>query len=188
MSKIEFDEATHKYRVDGKIKPSVTQIIGDVLKGEREDMEQSTAMLKGEIIHKTLEYLDKGILGEYDTRIQSYIDAWNDFKRVYKPEIISIEERRLDPSEQFAGTIDRTMIIGGRPTIVDIKTGKSYKEYPLQTAGYSLLYNGYIERRMCVFFDENGYKVEEHTNPQDIEIFKALLLVWQFKKGKLCVA
>lgn len=185
MPALEFDEVTHKYRYEGRIIPSVTQIIGDVLKGEREEMEQSAAMYKGEVIHKTLEYLDNGILGEYDPKIQSYVDAWNEFKRVYKPEIISVEERRISGAATFAGTIDRVMVIEGRTTVVDIKTGKSYKEYPLQTAGYALLYDNLIERRMCVFFDENGYKVEEHTNPKDMEVFKALLLVWQFKKGKL---
>ncbi len=185
MAKLTFDEATHKYKNDGKVKPSVTQIIGDVLKGEREEMEPSDAIIKGTIIHKTLEYLDKGVLGEYDSRIQSYVDAWNKFKSDYKVEFLSIEEFRIDPTEQFAGRIDRVAVIDGKTTVIDIKSGKSYKEYTTQTAGYALLYDNLIERRMCVFFDENGYKVEEHTNPQDLEVFKALLLVWKFKKGKL---
>lgn len=185
---LEFDKEKHKYKFDGKSIPSVTTIIGDVLKGDRGEIEQSQAMLKGEVIHKTLEYLDKGILGEYDQRIKKYVEAWEAFKLDYKPKFLSIEEMRVDPKILFAGTIDRVATINGEKTIIDIKTGKSYKEYPIQTAGYALLFEPVATRRMCVFFDEDGYKVEEHTNPNDIEVFKALLLVWRFKKGKLCVA
>lgn len=185
MSEIKFDPETHRYTVNGKIKPSVTRIIGDVLKGEREEVEPSEAMIKGTIIHKTLEYLDKGILGEYDQRIKPQVEAWERFKKTYKVEILDIEAIRMANDESFVGTIDRIAMIGGRLTIIDIKTGKSYKEYPLQTAGYSLLVEG-AERRMCVYLSDDGVPtVEEHENSLDIDIFKSLLKVWQWKKNKL---
>lgn len=182
---LKFDEDKHKYTWNGKVVPSVTQVIGDVLKGERDEYEPTHAMLKGTIVHKMLELYDQGNLGGYDERVKGYLDSWIQFKKTYQVEVKDIEKVHFNDVEMLAGTVDRIAMVGGRLTVIDIKTGKSYKEYPLQTAGYSVLF-GNIERRMCVFVSDSGVpEVEEHDNQQDLEVFKSLLKVWKWKKNKL---
>ena len=182
---ITFDPDKHVYRVDGKVYPSVTKIISEVLKGEQEYREPSEAQKKGTIIHKTLEYLDKGILGEYDQRLQPYIEAWDKFKQETKVEFDSIENIEYNHTLGLCGMIDRVCIINKEWWIIDIKSGKSYKDYPLQTAGYKLLLATENVRRACVYFEGSNYILEEHTNPQDEITFKALLQVWKYRKNKL---
>ena len=183
MEKLTFIKSEHKYKINGKYLPSVTQVIGDVLKGERE-VEQTEAMYKGQVIHKTLELLDNDELGEYDQRLQGYIDSWIKFKQETKAVIISNEFKTYSEFG-FAGTIDRVLTIGNDRYVIDIKTGKSYKEYPLQTMAYKIMLNDESIKRACVYINETGYEIEEHTNEQDKDIFLSLLMVWRWKKNRL---
>ena len=88
----------------------------------------------------------------------------------------------------LCGTIDRVCKINGSLWILDIKSGKSYKGYQLQTAGYKLLIQpNYKEdiRRACIYFDKNNYVFVEHDDIQDEITFRAILQVYKWKKNKL---
>lgn len=186
---LKFIEDTHSYELDGKPLVSVTRVIRDVLKGESEFVANQYAMDFGSCVHKTLELLDKNNLGEYDQRMQPYIDAWVKFKEDYNVKWMECEIPCASEIHRFAGTIDRIAGIGDELAIIDIKTGNSYKEYPLQTAAYKLLVEEQhirkISKRYCVMLSTEGYKVEEHNNPQDEEVFLSCLKVWKWRKNKL---
>lgn len=185
---LQFDQESHIYTVNKRKIPSVTQVIREVLKSEKE-IEQTSQMFKGQVIHKTLELNDKNDLLEYDKRIAPYITAWNKFKHDFKIEKMDCELKVFSEKLQLAGTIDRVASSCDELYLIDIKTGKSYKEYPLQTAAYEILLRHdkirLATKRMCVYLSEVGYTVEEHNNPQDEEVFLSLLKVWQWKKNKL---
>ena len=185
-----FDAESHKYTLNGKVLPSVTQIIKDVTKGEQEWDGNCSARDFGTAVHKTLEYYDKGILGEYDPRMEPYIKVWDNFK--FEKKVTIIENELIGYSDfGFAGTIDRIVDIDGYTYILDIKTGKQYKDHPLQLAAYNMLYrehqsnknNSYL--RACVYLSEDGYKFVEYKDKNDEEVFCSMFLVWQWKKGKI---
>ena len=193
MNKFEFDPVKHQYKLNGKRISGISEVIGNVLncQGE-EEVEQTEPNIyqqKGTIVHKTLEYLDQGILGEYDQRIQPYVDAWIKFKKDYSPEIINCELQTYNENLWIAGTIDRVMRIKGILHVIDIKTGKQYKGHPLQVAGYKAIiqpfYTGEEIKTGCIYVNEPGYELVTFDNPENEITFKAILQVYKWKKGKL---
>lgn len=170
----------------GKSLPGVTQIIGEAGLKPSYDSGTTYYMDLGEAIHKLLELYDKDDLGEYLPAYQPYLDAWIKFKKDYPD---------LDE------------------TLLDLKTGQKYKWHPIQTAGYQILYEysrpqgkhielrlkadsfagtidrvysstGKIKNRMAVYISLEGYKVENHKNPNDLIVFNSALTLYQFKKTR----
>lgn len=129
---IEFEEATHTYRVDGQILPSVTQVMqtmglvrpytGDPWYGER-----------GTAIHKACELHDAGTLDfdSLDPRIVGFVEAYVKFMGESGMEFEYIESRFHHPSYRFCGCIDRAV------PLVDLKSTSSACE--LQLVLYSEL-------------------------------------------------
>jgi len=104
---IEFDEDNHIYKIKNTLKPSVTKIIGVALKSD-DQFRNEDAMKKGTTVHKTLEFLDKGILDRYDQKLQPFIDGWSKFNKDYGiSSYDAIESALFHPQLNFCGTIDR---------------------------------------------------------------------------------
>jgi hypothetical protein len=178
---IDFEEATHTYKVNGIIYPSTTQIMsaiglvrpytGDPWYGER-----------GTAIHKACELHDAGTLDfdSLDPRIVGFVEAYAKFKRETDMEFEYIESRFHHPSYRFCGCIDRAV------PLVDLKSTSSACE--LQLAGYQslLLANGIAPGREGYFLHlrENGtYKLAPYRfNRRDTNIFLSATSLWWWRK------
>lgn len=190
-----FDDATHQYKLDGLIIPSVTQIIKDAglvnldwinpgLLAEKADL--------GTKVHQTTEYYDTDTLNieELHPILKAYLDGWIKFKEDYKFTPTEIELKLVHSLYKYAGTIDRVGLMNGILTLLDIKSGSKQKSNAIQTAGYTLLYDQdkkkteQIKKRMVVYLSPEGYKVEPHTDPNDIAIFHACLTICNYKRKK----
>lgn len=186
---LQFDESKHCYTLNGNPLVSVTTVIRDVLKGESTWTGNQQSMDFGTCVHKTLELLDQNKLDTFDKRITTYVEAWEKFKKDYKIKWMECEKQCASEIHGFAGTVDRIAGIGDEIAVIDLKTGKSYKEYVLQTSAYEILVNEFfarkVHKRYCVMLSKDGYEVEEHTNPNDKEVFLACLKVWKWRKNKL---
>ena len=131
----DFDESTHSYRVDGKRKASVTQIL-DIMGIVSPFAKSEPHANRGTRIHRILELhdLDKLNYDWLDDEELTCIKYWDQFKSDFKLEWSGVERRFYHPDLDYCGTIDRI----GKNLIVDIKTGTIPKSAALQTAGYAM--------------------------------------------------
>lgn len=196
--KINFDKASHEYRVDGVLFPSVTQILesgglSDFSMVPRDALEY--AQWKGTLIHKTLEIHDiDGLDPEWLTDdpngviAQPYVKAWDNFKSKYSiDKFDGVEIRGVSTQYGFAGTMDRYL---GRE-IWDIKTGGVSKSWGPQLAGYEQIakemkLNPNVRnwQRRVVQLDGKGFKVFKFADRMDFNAFRACQVVHNYKHKK----
>ena len=146
MSDLTFDEATHTYRIHGKVVPGVTTILKpltDFSFVKPEALE--AASLFGTAVHKACELDDLDFLDEeaLDPALAPYLQAWRKFSTDYRAAWTAIEERVYSPTHDYAGTLDRfgKVVLPGtftpKDAVVDIKSGVAlYPAVGPQLAAY----------------------------------------------------
>ena len=146
---IVFFEDTHEYIVDGQDNvPSVTTILKPLTDRGYANINPSvleTARLRGSAVHEALENLDYDIDPEIMPEIIPYIQAYEEWKSVYRPTWTGIEQIVFSGLHGFIGTLDRVGLLNGKElSIVDLKTSNPSKEalcaVCIQTAAYELAY------------------------------------------------
>lgn len=183
---VEFDAATHTYTVDGKVLPSVTQILQEVgLVDSRWFNDE--ACERGQAVAIITELYDKGILVD-ESRIadglRGYLDAWKGFCGAVGYVNGDIEQPLASLEMGYAGTPDRVCYCFARCTVLDIKAGVPMPHYEMQTAGYSRLVTPPVLHRACVYLQANGgYKIRQHDNPRDWDDFAAALRIVNLKRS-----
>ena len=111
---------------------------------------------------------------EVKLRLQGFIDFYHE----YKPEPIATEiglyttDRLEDGSLLYpwAGTADQVMKIKGKVWLIDIKTGKEWKDHELQLTSYKILWDhiygdelGKIDVLACLYLNSKGkFKVKKY--------------------------
>lgn len=130
MSKVQFDEATHTYTLDGVKLPSVTHIIRYLAVDKASSADPNMAMIareRGSAVHEaTVMYDYSGeIPDDFPAEYAPYLEAYVQFVRDYQPKWELIEHPMADEAAGFAGTLDRFGLIDDEYAILDIKT--SYK-------------------------------------------------------------
>lgn len=150
-NKVQFDEATHTYTLDGVELPSVTYIIRYLAVDKANNADPNMALMareRGSAVHEaTVVYDYSGkIPDDFPAEYAPYLEAYVQFVRDYAPNWILTEYRMANEMLGFAGTLDRFGVIDGYFCILDIKT--SYKvdmpSLSAQLAAYmSLLYKEY---------------------------------------------
>ena len=130
MPKVQFDEATHTYTLDGKELPSVTHIIRYLAVDKANNADPNMAMIareRGSAVHEaTVMYDYSGeIPDDFPAEYAPYLEAYVQFCRDYHPKWELIEHPMADAESGFAGTLDRFGVIDDEYAILDIKT--SYK-------------------------------------------------------------
>jgi len=194
---LQFDEATHRYTLNGVELPSVTKILDDVLQ-EYASIDAETmrvARERGTAVHKACELHDKDSL-DYDSLdpvvlpyMEAYIKFLNDTG--FDPQII---EQPVHSRFRYAGTLDR---IGSAKHSknrwqIDIKTPKSIStSVGPQTAAYDQAARecGWIEKkekveRYALQLRDNGtYRMVPCQSPIDFNVFLSALTIYNFKRG-----
>lgn len=153
-SRVQFDEATHTYTLDGKELPNVTHIIRYLAVDKANNADQNMALIareRGSAVHEaTVMYDYSGeVPDDFQAEYAPYLEAYVQFVRDYKPSWELIEHQMGNATLGFAGTLDRFGVIDDKLCILDIKT--SYKvDIPSLsaqlTAYHDLLLNEQFER------------------------------------------
>ena len=169
----------HKYRVDGRVVRSVTQIIGDAGLDPNKNFYNDTACERGSNIHTITEDLDRGqpasipILDEY----RGYLKAYEMFNKFNRPvwNIDGIEQAFYNDELDYCGCLDRagTMLWGRKRVNVclDIKTGIKCGWHGVQLAGYAMK-KRYKWERFGLYLKANGkFELKHYTNDGDFETF-----------------
>lgn len=184
----EFDAETHTYRIDGKVVPSVTQVLQEAgFVDTRWYTEAGRA--RGEAIHIITELYDSGTLlaDAVPEELRGYLAAWRKFLADTGAEVVENECRVFNPTYGYAGTIDRLVIWSKKvDAILDIKGGGVGKWEPIQTAAYAGCTPSprITPPRYAIHLRSSGkYTLCEHENfPRDFDVFRGALIVANWKR------
>lgn len=198
---IELIEGTHTYkRTDGRVVPSVTQIIGDA--GLVWEARDQMALDRGTAVHRATRYLDEGILdwATVDPRIAPYVQAWRRFLDETGFCTTAIEEPVYSERWDYAGQPDRVGILwradntepSSATAVVDLKTGTVQPFTALQLAAYgnAILNDDQCSRltRIAVGLHDDGtyemttYRMMDWAD--DLGTFLACLRVARWKERR----
>lgn len=193
---LDFDEATHTYTLDGRRVPSVTQALSVL------DAYQAIpaavladARLRGQWIHSAIELhaQDELDLESVPDVVRPYFDGWLRFCEDASPTVILSEQRVFHPVIQFAGAYDMIATLGGgRPVLLDVKSGLLPLHVGPQTAAYrecilrarpAWLKGERLQRR-CLQLDPKlprGYRLHQLNDPADWSVFLSCLTVYRWR-------
>lgn len=164
MSELLFNEKLHQYSVNGKIIPSVTQIIAAIGLYEFDFVSKQTlavAAERGRIVHTCIEWYEQGELDEnsIDPELAGYFNAYLAAKKSGElPEHPSaIEQRVYSAKYQYAGTLDQ---LYGGDWLHDHKTGMKNPVHGLQLSAYWLAlhpdFRDKPRRLTCGYYGADG--------------------------------
>jgi hypothetical protein len=192
---LEFDEPSHTYRLNGRIVPSVTRLLDSANLISFEGIPQSVLDRKkliGSAVHKACELDDLGVLDETTVAdlIEPYLVAYRRFKRETDFVPLLIEHRVAEPILGYAGTLDRTGLVRGEPSQLDLKTTVALSPaVGVQTAAYERAlyadesYEGprNLSRHALQLRNDGTYRFETYKDPRDFAVFAALATVYNWK-------
>lgn len=184
---IQFDPSTHTYTLNGVVVPSVTQILRECGIIDTSRYAPGSAE-RGTAVHLACQLHDENDLDEasLDPQIVPYLEGWRRFIKECAFEPQSIEQIVVSGTYGYAGTLDRTGLLYGRPAILDIKSGSPEPWASLQLAGYAEALGEPNRRRLAVHLPGDGtYRLHEYRDPSDRRVFLSAVAVCQWKNLKL---
>jgi hypothetical protein len=199
---LEFDPIGHLYRLDGKIIPSVTQILAEA--GFVDSQWFTTeSQDRGTMVHRGIHTHELGLLEDPPAEFQGYLKAWETFKLASDFIVGWTEHMMVSETYRFAGTADCLGTFaaqhirdkdGGevhypdRLALIDFKTSESERPWwRLQLAAYHILCDEPNRGRYSLRLREDGtYRLTEYprkTLREDRAIFIAALNCFQWKEN-----
>ena len=160
-----FDPVTHTYEIDGRVIPSVTQVLNDLLPCYQAS---EWHLQRGTAVHACCALIANGTEFEHDPAIDGQVRACKRFFEEVKPYILygMVESKFWSFKYKFAGTLDLAAVIGNKTAIIDWKASFS-AALPYQLAAYSILVqeclqDGGIHYGYGVQLNEDGtYRMSE---------------------------
>jgi len=191
---IEFDEARHAYRLDGRSVPSVTQILAPYTGLEYVDRETLRRAAEfGSHVHQACHLLNLGNLdtATLDPALAPYVAGWSQFLADTGAVVILSEYRVASAQYGYAGTFDVLVHWGKSERLCDIKSGSVVpRTVGPQTAAYVQAYKEMTGRgirdRYCIHLPGEGrYQVHRLNDPSDWQIFQSArnLYYWYERKA-----
>ena len=195
-----FQEAGHKYFLNGTEVPSVTTVLQPLVDYSHVPPAVLAAAADlGTKVHRACELFDHDdlVMDALDPRLVGYVAAWARFKRETGFVVEFNEHRVYSTIYRCAGQFDRVgLMIGmlGKPRgQVEIKTTADFMpSFGPQTAGYHQLIgeSGLMDkrthaalRRWVVQLREDGsYRLEAYTDPADLSVFTSCLCLYHWRQ------
>lgn len=191
--KIEFEAPSHRYRLDGRLVPNVTRVIGDL-----QDfgsipvgaLERKRAI--GSALHRAIELDLEGELDlqSIDPNVSGYFLAWRTFMGEKHLECYLVECRVASSKYRYAGTLDLVGEMDGKEVLIDAKVSREpHPAARLQTAAYlqAACEMGFLApstRRFALYLHADGrYSLEPHTARDDLAVFLACLARYNWRLG-----
>jgi len=182
MVKLKLDEKNHKYTVDDKRVPSVTEIVNRVI--PRDFYADEWYLKRGTAMHRALALFLQGRLDEktVDPRIRGKVEAGKKAVRelsLKKPYII--EQPMSHSIYNYAGKPD---VLAGT-ILVDWKSSHD-DSTEVQAGGYYLLLEGYgykVKKIYEIVLNDNEkYKIYEYKPKRSKRLFLSCLTMYNFMK------
>lgn len=135
LPELTFEEASHTYRLDGLIIPSVTTLmkpLSEAYYGGIDAKVLGRAADRGTSVHSAIDlYCRFGII-DIEPELEGYFEAFKAWFKDYDVKPYATETRTYNKSLLYAGTVDMSCSERGVDTLVDFKT----------TAGFSAMLCG----------------------------------------------
>jgi hypothetical protein len=200
MSALQFDPIAHKYSLNGKVLPSVTQITGSLVDYSMvpsQILERKKQI--GVATHLACEYHDKDGVdeGSIQETIYGFFSAYKRFGEENPYEVLLNEGQFASERYGFAGTPDRVLRMlesrknswaAGDVINWDLKTvAQLHPATALQTAGYKLLLpdlgvpRSQIKRGAIQLKPDGSYHLELYSKASDEPTFLACLIRHNWK-------
>lgn len=186
MSELQLDAEHHIYTRNGKVLPSVTQIIKPITEYSSMISEEvmEHAARRGRAVHKACEIIDMGLefAEPLDEEIVPYVDAWKLFCAEKRVTITATEQILFHPTMHYAGTFDAIGMIGNDEWLIDRKAiTQLTPAIGVQTAGYAGMLGRKVRRAAVQLKPDGKYIFEEYPLRTDWPVFVACLTVFNFK-------
>ncbi len=99
------------------------------------DYQRDSAADLGTRVHAFAEALSNGLEIDLDDTARPFIEQYEKWRAIYKPQILNSEYMVYSESHRYGGTADMAARINGETWLIDIKTGSgAYAETALQLA------------------------------------------------------
>ena len=135
LPELTFEEASHTYRLDGLIIPSVTTLmkpLSEAYYGGIDAKVLGRAADRGTSVHSAIDlYCRFGII-DIEPELEGYFEAFKAWFKDYDVKPYATETRTYNKSLLYAGTVDMSCSEKGVDTLADFKT----------TAGFSSMLCG----------------------------------------------
>lgn len=169
---INFNEEKHEYIVEGKVVPSVSEIMkcATCLYYTKDIPEEvlELACRKGTAVHKAIE--DYLLFGEYEIEeeYQPIFDNFTTWMIDYNPEILKVEYQMSNG--KYAGTCDLICKIGNKIIGIDYKTsGEIHTNMiAIQEAAYNELSDIKIDEWYVLHLTKKKYEFKQIETRKDI--------------------
>lgn len=128
---VTFHEDDHSYWLGLARIPSVSEILQPLNTSWLSTIPEAILNRKRDIglaVHRACELIDTGYEIDPETLdddVAGYVDGYRKFLIDTKPTWQSVERMVFDPARWYAGRLDRTGIVSGKPYVIDIKTSAS---------------------------------------------------------------
>lgn len=192
---ITFDDAGHRYAVDGQPIPSVTQILDACGFGSWRKFSEAAALdyssALGTAAHMAVALLLTGELDfdSLDPALIGRVDAAQRFIKELGVWVYSVEELVYHPTYRYAGRLDLRCTVAGAPAVVDWKTGVVHPSVAVQLAGYAgCLPDPLTHDRFSVQLRDDGqYRIHRYSRAEHREdwmMFCACATVTNYKAAR----
>lgn len=195
--KIILEPTEHRYTLNDKEVPGVTGILKNTglvsFDGIRPDILEAAKKF-GSAGHKMCQLWDDNDLNidMLSAPLLPFLESWKKFKSDCKIERFDeIEKIVYSKRWNFAGQLDRVVLIKNRLTLIEIKfTTSMLPSTGIQLAGYKVAYEEMaklkIRQRWGVQIKEKSYAITPYESNTDESIFLSSLSVYTWKiKNKL---
>lgn len=131
---ISFHGETHTYKIDGRVVPSVTEVLADLYPGWAAS---EWYLQRGRAVHACAAMIAQGLDFDHDERIAGQVEACRKFWATmeYFPEVV--EGRLFSVRYQYGGTVDLVVRESGAFLVIDYKASLT-DVVPIQLAAYAL--------------------------------------------------
>lgn len=176
-----FNEATHTYKLNGILVPSVTTLMKPLSQsfyGETDPDVLARAAARGTAVHQACENYALFGIDDYPAGFAGYYEGFKKWWDKKKPEVLGIECRVYHKQAGYAGTCDLICKIGSAVTIVDYKTTSAVSDMlcMVQLEGYARAWESHgfkIDDREILHLQSNG-NYSEHHYPKNVECWQVL--------------
>jgi hypothetical protein len=180
---ITLDEKNHIYQINGKVVPSVSQILDTFFPFKGNGLIAERASQFGRAVHEAIK-LDIQYILDYKTLDDNLKPYLEQFKRLNFDNFILSETPLYSKKYNFAGTPD--LLVPN--SVIEIKTGQSHPKYRLQASAYLHLWNcnnpkNKFKEALVVYLDgsDNPPQIIKSTK-QDFTAFLNCLNLFNWKK------
>jgi len=189
---LEFDQPTHVYRLDGRVVPSVTQVLDPLL--ELDGIPRAVleaARIFGTHVHEACHLMVRGELdwARLDPELVPYVEGACKFLKDSGFTVIASELRVASAKLGCAGTLDLAGVLHRSECICDWKsTAVMPPTVGPQTAAYEEFYRaergGRPRKRFCVQLKPNDYRIYPLTDSSDYSIFLSALNLYHWRRKR----